>query len=201
MKSPLLIDLPMPIRTNRLLLRLPDVGDGQYISEAWEESLPELRRWLEWARASDRSALSCEETMRRFRVEALLRREIHLVIFERERLIGLCGLHNIAWGVPSATIGYWIRSSACHQGFATEAVAGLCRYAFSQLGMRRLAIQCDVDNAQSAAVAERLNFSLEVIARNLLGPRDGETDPRPGKVYVCFDASHLPDVNAHWNIP
>lgn len=198
MKSPLLVELPMPIRTSRLLLRIPAAGDGACVHEAIQESLPELRRWLSWARAFDGNPATTEETMRKFHIDALLRKEIPLLIFSNDTLIGVCGLHNIVWSIPCCTIGYWIRTSAIHQGYATEAVSALSLYAIQQLGMRRLVILCDEENSKSAAVAERLQFALEVKAKNLMAPKEGEENPRLGRVYVRFDVEGLPDVGATW---
>ena len=48
MIDPLLIDLPVPIDTERLLMRPPQVGDGPSFFAAITESLPELRRFLAW---------------------------------------------------------------------------------------------------------------------------------------------------------
>lgn len=47
------------------------------------------------------------------------------------------------------------------QGMATEAVAAIADFAFTELAAERLEIWCDVKNERSAAVAQRAGFTLE----------------------------------------
>jgi len=46
MIDPLLLPLPNLVKTERLLLRVPQVGDGPALHSAICESLPELRQFL-----------------------------------------------------------------------------------------------------------------------------------------------------------
>ena len=46
MIDPLLLPLPNSVETKRLLLRVPQVGDGPALHSAICESLPELRQFL-----------------------------------------------------------------------------------------------------------------------------------------------------------
>ncbi len=48
--KPILIDLPMPILTPRLLIRPPQVGDGIALNEAVIESFETLSRFMGWAK-------------------------------------------------------------------------------------------------------------------------------------------------------
>ncbi len=48
----------------------------------------------------------------------------------------------------------------------TEAVNALTQYAFKQLGMKRIAISCRIDNIRSKKIPERLGFVLEGTLRN-----------------------------------
>lgn len=48
----------------------------------------------------------------------------------------------------------------------TEAVQGICNFAFSQLHARRLEIRCDTKNIKSKLIPERLQFELEGIIKN-----------------------------------
>src|SRR6185437_728278 len=63
-----------------------------------------------------------------------------------------------------AEIGYWVRSDAWGNGYATEAVRTLARFAFEH-GVHRVLILADVGNVASARVALRAGFSYEGIAR------------------------------------
>ena len=50
--DPILIDMPMPIFTPRLLLRPSKEGDGRCLAQAKRESWPELGKWLPFAEGS-----------------------------------------------------------------------------------------------------------------------------------------------------
>jgi hypothetical protein len=50
--EPVLIDVPMPIRTPRLIIRPKQVGDGAITSAAVAETWDELHKWMRWAEKS-----------------------------------------------------------------------------------------------------------------------------------------------------
>jgi RimJ/RimL family protein N-acetyltransferase len=81
-------------------------------------------------------------------------------------IVGGSGLHRIDWSIPKFEIGYWVRTSHAGQGYITEAVKGIARFAFNTLGAHRVEIRCDVKNGRSAAVARRAGFTLEGTLHN-----------------------------------
>ncbi len=48
--NPILIDLPMPITTSRLLIRPPQLGDGIAVNAAILESYDVLYEFMDWAK-------------------------------------------------------------------------------------------------------------------------------------------------------
>jgi RimJ/RimL family protein N-acetyltransferase len=60
-----------------------------------------------------------------------------------------------------AARGHWIRTDASGRGYARETAAALCGAAFEHTAVDRLEIHCDVENARSAAVAQRLGFTRD----------------------------------------
>lgn len=182
--DPLLIDVPERIETERLILRCPQPGDGAAVNAAVCESLDALRPFMPWAQAApslDESELVCRRAQARFR----LREDLVLSMFERAadgsegRYIGGSGLHRILWDVRRFEIGYWCRSSCTGQGFATEAVRSLNRFAFDQLGARRVEVRMDGNNERSRRVAERAGFTFEGVLRSdSLTPQGDVRDTR-----------------------
>lgn len=71
--KPILIDLPTPIFTPRLVLRPPQIGDGIVINEAVLESFEELHRFLHWAKEKPTVAES-EELVRLAAANWILKR-------------------------------------------------------------------------------------------------------------------------------
>lgn len=48
--NPILLEVPVPIKTDRLLLRPVQAGDGLIVSRAVEESFEQFRQWMPWAK-------------------------------------------------------------------------------------------------------------------------------------------------------
>ena len=197
-QQPILLNLPMPIRTSRLLIRPLQAGDGAALFEALEESIDQLRPWLPWARGTAPTEEEMEILARRFYVEFITRQTMNLAAFSGTQLIGMCGLKNLRWDIPSCELGYWFRTSIQRKGFATEAVNAITRYAFSQIGIRRLVITCDDENARSAAIPERLGFSLEMKAKGIVPPGPSSDELRLGRLYSRISLEKLPEIVVEW---
>src|SRR6202030_2321517 len=122
--NPVLIDVPMPIRTPRLLIRPKQVGDGARTSAAVAETWDDLHKWMGWA--ENRDAFTAEEIEIRTRhvmASFILRESIELIGLEAAtgEAVIWCGLHDIDWQGRQCDTGFWVRKSAHGQGFATEA--------------------------------------------------------------------------------
>ena len=195
--NPLLIDLPIPIRTPRLLMRPLQAGDGKELNAAILESYEQLHQWMEWA--TEKPSLESSELFaREASAEWILRKNLYLLIFDSTgtNLIGASGYNFIDWDVPSLAIGYWIRTELAGQGYITEAVNALTRYAFEQLHFVRIEIRCDADNQKSKGVAERLHFVLEGNLKNSARKMDGAL--RDTLVYARYDTKNLPELDVQW---
>ena len=191
---PILHDLPNELIGERLLIRPLRPGDGAAIFEAVEESCKQLNPWLPWV-AKTLAPSDSEQTVRRGAARWLLREDLMVGIWDREtsRYLGGSGLHRMDWAVPSFEIGYWLRTSAWGQGYVTEAVQVLCRFAFETLGANRVEIRCDPQNTRSAAVPLRLGFRQEAHLRNDV--RDGAGDLRDTLIFALTPDDY---ANASW---
>jgi RimJ/RimL family protein N-acetyltransferase len=103
-------------------------------------------------------------------------------------LVGSIGLFPPSDGFAEA--GYWTAPGGRRQGYTAEALGLLCAWAFDEVGLRRVELVVDPDNAGSRGVAERAGFRAEGIVRQRFLHR-GEpsdvvlyallaTDVRPG---------------------
>ena len=162
MDNPILLDFPYSFETERLIIRGPLPEDAALLHQAVLESQAELAPWMPWA------VVVPTETWYRVRVREgqlkfLAREDLWMMLTLKEdgRIIGGSGLHRIDWSVPKFEIGYWARTSYAGRGYITEAVNGITRFAFDQLGARRVEIRCDVKNTRSIAVARRAGYTLE----------------------------------------
>ena len=197
--NPVLIDVPMPIRTPRLLIRPKQLGDGAITSAAVVETWEELHKWMRWAEdPSGFTAELMEIRNRQVMASFILRECIELIGIETATGTAViwCGLHDIDWQGHQCDTGYWVRKSAQGQGIATEATNAMVRYAFGALGMRRIGLTHSAGNEASRRIAERLGFSFEGIQRGANVLPGGKHADR--YCYARLDVASLPDLQVHW---
>lgn len=187
--NPLLIDIPMPIHTKRLIIRPFNIGDGKILFEAIEETREQLQLWFGWVK-NVTIWQDSELTARKFCIDYIRRKALHLAILKDNHFIGVVGCHTINWHIPSSAIGYWCRQTAQGQGYIQEAATAVSRYAFEVMGMKRLTITCEEGNIKSIRVAERLGFKLETRAKGLIVNQRSE-ELAFGHCYTRFDALGL----------
>ncbi len=75
----------------------------------------------------------------------------------------------------------------------TEAIHAMTHYAFKQLGVKRIAITCDVDNVRSKQIPEKLGYCLEATLKaNRKKPVTGEISDT--LIYARYDLSELAEI-------
>ena len=165
--NPLLLDLPDEFESERLTLRVPRAGDGAEENAAVRESTAELLPWMPWA-LNIPGVEESEARCRRVWADFLARKDIglHLYLKDTHTLVGGSGLHRMDWDVPKFEIGYWVRTRFAGQGYITEAVIAITRFAFDVLNANRVEIRMDDLNEKSWRVAERAGYRLEAVLRN-----------------------------------
>jgi ribosomal-protein-serine acetyltransferase len=199
--KPILLDLVTPIMTPRLILRPPQIGDGLIVNEVVLESFDTLNKFMPWAQVKP-SVEESEEFVRQAAANWILKNNeepyLPLFIFDKNTnlFIGGTGYHHYDWEVPCIEIGYWIRSSCAGKGFMTEAINALTQYAFKQLGMKRIAITCDINNERSKKIPEQLGYSLEGILKSNRLKVTGEISHT--LVFARYNLEELPSLTVTW---
>jgi len=85
-QNPLLMDVPMPIRTPRLLLRPKQPGDGAATVAAVSETWDDLHQWMHWAEKLDDNTVEQQEVRNRLvMAKFILREEFNLIGIEIAR--------------------------------------------------------------------------------------------------------------------
>ena len=199
---PILIDLPMPISTPRLIIRPPQLGDGLAMHPAILESYDVLHEFMDWAKAKPTLDES-EEQIRLAAANWILKKNeepwLQLIIVDKatNEFIGATSFHHMNWSIPLVETGYWIRTSRSGQGLMTEATNAITQYAFKQLGVQRISLTCDIDNVRSKKIAERLNYTLEgILKSHRQKPINGEISDT--LVYAKYDLNNLPLLSVSW---
>ncbi len=171
---PILLDVPMPILNDRLLIREPRFGEGAVLNEAVAESFAELHRWMPWAKTMPTPGDS-ETFSREMAAKFAARKDFGLRVWTKDgsRLLGATGLHPRTATPRAFEIGYWTRTSEAGKGIMTEAVRALTQYAFDQFDAVRVQIRADRENLASRRVAEKAGYVLEGIMRHDAVGNDG----------------------------
>lgn len=157
------------IETERLILRTPKLGDEKPLNKAINRSLPELQRWMPWAKDP-----SMQPTVRYVKdgISSWVSDtpgDFPMVIIHKEsqQIIGASGFNNRSRPeVPVFEIGYWLETAFTGQGLATETVGALTGFAFEFFHAARVQIVTQVGNEASRRVAEKNGFILEATLKN-----------------------------------
>ena len=197
-QEPILIDIPMPIVTDRILLRVPQAGDGEVLFEGMKETFDQLQQWMNpWAKELG-TVDTAEATCRRAQARFLLREDIMILAFEKDsnNFVGASGLHRFDWTLRRFEIGYWVRANAQGKGYATEITNALTRFAFKQLEARSVMIGHAAGNDRSKNVIRKLGFELEGHAK--LAHELPNGDIVDEFTYSRTDIKGLPQLNVTW---
>jgi RimJ/RimL family protein N-acetyltransferase len=85
---------------------------------------------------------------------------------ERDAYLGFAAIVSLDLDGAEGEIGYMTVPAARGKGVASRSVELLTAWAFSELGLERLELHIDVENAASAAIARRTGYTLEGIRRS-----------------------------------
>ncbi|MAH05667.1 MAG: GNAT family N-acetyltransferase [Alphaproteobacteria bacterium] len=200
--EPLMRAVPMPIETERLILRPTQTGDGAALAEAVQETWDQLNEWMIWAKDRAGATEEMYESYARENAARFIQRENFAILaFERAsgRLIGSTGLHQPDWTLGRCEIGYWVRTSAQGQGYAQEIAHALTVYAFNALQMNTVLIAHAAGNDRSQRIIERLGFApCGVIPNGIIVPSGALLAEH---IYCRTDLNGLPERPVSWPEP
>lgn len=155
---------PPALETDRLSLRLPEMGDhadwallrrnGEAFLRPWEPTWStdhftrrsfRNRVYWAWRAREEGKALA-----------------LFLIRRADRRLIGAITLDNIRRGPSqSAQVGYWIGPYHARQGYMREALSALVDHAFGEMDLSRVEAACLPGNVPSRGLLEASGFAYE----------------------------------------
>jgi RimJ/RimL family protein N-acetyltransferase len=144
-----------------LILRHFEVDDAAEVARAVKESLNELRPFLPWAGEESTQVDFQRDRLRKQPQFAARGEEWQYGLFAADdpRVYGSFGLMTRR-GPGTIEIGYWLHSDVTGRGWATRAVAALTDVGLGIDGVHRVLICCDEANTRSAAIPQRLGYTL-----------------------------------------
>ncbi|WP_079427453.1 GNAT family N-acetyltransferase [Streptomyces katrae] len=159
---------PLTLSTARLTLRPFAPSDAEEVHAACQD--PEIQRWTVVPSPYERA--HAEEWVNEFSPASW--REDRAYTFavrlgEDGPLVASVGVH--VRGPGAYEIGYWTAKEHRGRGYMTEAVDGVARWLFTEVGAGRLEWRAAVGNAPSRAVAEKAGFRVEGTLRAALDIR------------------------------
>lgn len=113
MKTP---DFPMPITTDRLIIRPIQKNDEAILNQAILESFDELHHYLEWA-SKIPSRIETSKYVKQAADNWITKKNnepyLQLIILDKDtyEFIGDTSFHHYNWKIPSIETGYWICTS------------------------------------------------------------------------------------------
>lgn len=152
-------------------------GDGDLELSPWEIDMADvmaevinanrehLARFLSWPRP-DYNRDAAEAFIRQVQRQSAEEGILALGIWERGALVGGIGMNTTVWRQRSTALGYWLAASAQGRGIMTRAARALVDELLGHRGFERVVIAAQPENRASCAVAERLGFRREGVARH-----------------------------------
>ena len=143
-----------PIRTERLILRRPLVGDAD--AAYLRRSLPEVARYQDWEMpyTMERAERSTAKSAAMEGPAVGQGWTITVVDAQApDRILGDV-IVELRWGGRSGFFGYTFHPDHWGHGYATEASQALVRYLFTDVGVSRIESSFHPENAPSARVLE-----------------------------------------------
>lgn len=196
--DPVFLNVPLPIHTDRLLLRAPTRDDGVAIAEAVAESYDALYPWFHEGlgdRERESDPIWQEMVAVRSLAQFLARERLEFYAFSNDFLCAFVALRP-DWRIGRHRLSYWVRTSMTGQGVGTEAVGAITRYAFQALDARVVTVGHAEGNARSAALVERLGF--DPIARQPFGYEMPDERLTDGIAYAMCDPTRVPAQSVRW---
>jgi [ribosomal protein S5]-alanine N-acetyltransferase len=159
------------LRTPRVMLRAPVLGDYAQWTRLREESRSFLAPWEPVWPPDDLTKVAFRRRIRRYQRDIRKGIGFPFLLFspEGETLYGGLSLAHIQRGVTqSAVLGYWMGERHAGKGLMTAAVRAVVEFAFETQHLNRIEAACLPHNAASIRLLEKVGFTREGYARKYL---------------------------------
>ncbi len=177
------------IETPRLRIRPIKIGDEFELNKLINNSLTLLQKWQPWA--NDPSL----ETTTKF-VEKGAKNwqnkqghNLPMVISLNSKIIGGTGFNDRSdFQKGIYEIGYWLDINYQGNGYVTETVNSLSKFAFENLNAKKIILRMEINNDKSKSIADKLNFDLKEVTQSLTNTKSKDF------VYELSDRIKLPKL-------
>ncbi|MFX0116126.1 MAG: GNAT family N-acetyltransferase [Candidatus Hodarchaeota archaeon] len=160
----MLLELPLRLETNRLIIRAYEKNDGAALY--WLLEKDDNREYLK-DHVSEAVTIKTEEDaeirLRELNADWSARNRFVMGIWLKTsgEYVGQIWIEPKNWEVPSFELGWFLGKSHQGQGIATEAAKAGIKFLFNHLKAHKIIVLTRDDNPKSYKVAERCGFIKE----------------------------------------
>ena len=144
------------IKTERLLLRAPQLSDWEMISYLRSDEL--INKFVNRKAAPTR--IEAQKFINRIRQEILDHKIYYWSIIYRNEMIGSICLWNISIENETAEVGYDLATKFQKQGFMQEAMQAILHFGFDQLDLKVIEAFTHRENESSISMLRKNKFKL-----------------------------------------
>ena len=123
-----------------------------------------LKTWLPWL-DNNTTVQDSEDFLRHCLKNYFSKTSLVTLLMVDDKLVGTAGFNSINRLNCEAEIGYWLDQKNMGNGYVTTAVQKIIEIGFNQYKLNRQIIRVASGNHSSRAIAKRLGFQFEGIAR------------------------------------
>lgn len=153
------------LRTERLILRLPERGDEERMARFYRDNREFLQPWSPSFHEDFFNPAAWRDRIIAIRNEFTSRRGMRLIFLSADdpsNIVGMASLTNItSFPTWSAQLGYSVAAAQEKRGLMTEALSSVLTHAFEELGLHRVEANYIPRNVKSGRVLEKLGFRIE----------------------------------------
>lgn len=152
------------LQKDNILLRQFEVSDAAALFTLTDKNRNYLREFLPWLDRT-RAVTDTEWFINNSLTGSHDGKCADYGIYFQDELVGGIGFHSIDHENRKTTLGYWLDKDHQGKGIMTRSVKILIDFAFDDLGLNRIQINCAPENIKSSSIPKRLGFTKEGIAR------------------------------------
>ena len=185
------------IETPRLKMRFVRQDDIVPINKAINNSLEVLRKWQPWARDSSLEATTkfVNDALSIIRLRGTGDFPLSIIHKEDDKIIGVISYNDRSNPKGGEyEVGYWCDINYQGNGYITESVNALSRYAFAVLKAENVFVRMERSNLKSMNVPKRLHFK-KTGTRSSVSKKGSED-----YLFSCSTIKQLPTLDVKWDI-
>lgn len=183
------------ISTPRLTIRPIALGDEVPLNNAINHSLKQLQEWQSWAKdpSLDATTSFVQRGVMAWKSANTIEFPMVMVHKQDQKIIGASGYNERSMPANGLyEIGYWCDIGYQGNGYVTESVNALTRYALEALNAHQVVMRIATNNVKSIAVAKRLHFTNE-------GEQPSTTQQDiTDYFFTCTHTQNLPPLAVSW---